>query len=102
MLFSRYQIPCRRRSLPQEQIDTICSMRISGSSTTEIAEKLGCSQSTVCKYIKAAGMISNKISETEKEQELPTIFADQREPKIEKIVIEGKKYIDITDLWIPG
>ena len=34
---------------------------------------------------------------------LPEIFqiAEDRQPNIFKVVVDGKNYIDVTDLWIP-
>lgn len=101
-LFSKYKIPQRKRTLPQDTINTICRMKKAGSSAKEISEKTGCGLSTVEKYIKAAGLVMDKRKKDEPEQEFPTIFVHPREPKIEKVVIDGKRYLDITDLYIPG
>lgn len=102
-LFSKYKIARRRREIPQSKIDTIYRMRKAGSSAREIADKTGCGLSTVKKYIKAAGLVPERKRkvEFELEPEFPAIFAVQRKPKIEKVVINGKRYIDITDIFIP-
>lgn len=103
-LFSKYKIAQRRRAIPQDKIDTICRMKEAGSSAKEIADKTGCGLSTVQSYIKAAGLVldKNRKVEPDPEPEFPAIFAIPKEPKIEKVVIDGRRYIDITDLYLPG
>lgn len=102
-LFSKYKIAKRRRTIPQDKIDTIHQMRKTGSSAKEIADKTGCGLSTVRNYIKAAGLVHERKEKIEPklESELPTVFAVSRGPIIKKIVIDGKRYMDITDLYVP-
>lgn len=101
-LFSKYKIAQRRTAIPQDKINTICEMRKAGSSTKEISEKTGCGLSTVQNYIRAAGLIVDRRKKDEWEPEFPTIFAHPRKPKIEKVVVDGKRYLDVTDLYVPG
>lgn len=92
-LFSGYKIEVRDRTLPQETIDMIRNMKQNGSSTKEIMETTGVSKSTVDKYAPAAG-IESYVFELQREMVI------ERKPRIFRTIVNGKRYLDITDLWL--
>lgn len=98
-LFSRYKIPSRSRGIPQETNETILCMKESGSSIKEIMEKTGLSESTVYNCAKAAGLIPDR----EAGMGLPEVFiiAESRTPRISRMVCDGKRYLDVTEIFIP-
>lgn len=95
MLFHKYRIPKWDASIPQEEIDIMVRMKESGSSIKEIVEKTGYSESTVRNHMKAAGLVKERQME-------PAAFsvAEPRKPHIFRTVVSGKRYIDVTDLYI--
>lgn len=94
-LFSRYKIKKREMGISKEKIEIIQKMSAAGSRGYQIAAELGISRAAVYKY-----MPNNK---TDEEFALPPemTFAEKKEPTIFEVVINGKHYIDVTDLWIP-
>lgn len=93
-LFSKYKIPRRDTSVPKKKIEIMVQMKKSGSSIREIAESTGYSELTIRNHIKAAGLMPEKQPEG-------FSIAEPREPHIFRTVISGKKYIDVTELYIP-
>lgn len=96
-LFSRYKIPPRSRGIPQETKETILRMKGSGSSIKEIMEKTGLSGAAVYNHAKAAGLIPDR------DMGLPDvlIMAETRTPRISRMVCGGKRYFDVTEIYIP-
>lgn len=93
VLFSKYKI--KRRETGKEKIAKIQEMAAGGSSAAQIAETLGVSKAVAYKY-----MPEEKV---EDEFSLPKAMrmAEKRKPHLTKITINGKSYIDVTDLYIP-
>lgn len=100
MLFSRYKIPPRSRSIPEEKRSALLEMKERGLSTKEISVELGLAPCTVNSYIKTAGMRTEK----EEDMGLPEklTMAVPRTPKPFKTKIYGHKYEDVTDFYIRG
>lgn len=95
-LFRKYKL-CRRRSLVTlEQIEEFNRMKQEGRDIKEIAEKTGYTKETVRYHLKAEKAGSDNF-----EQEFPTQFAIQREPRVEKKVYYGIRYEDVTEFYIP-
>lgn len=94
-MFSRYKIRQRRRGIPEEKVNLINKMLEDGSRPYQIAAELGISKAVVYKY-----MPDEKIEE---ELALPKgiTMAEQRKPRIFEVFIDGKRYMDVTDLFIP-
>lgn len=97
VLFSKYRIPSRSRGIPRETKAAILRMKESGSSIKEIMEKTGLSESAVYNHAKAAGLIPDR------DMGLPDvlIMAETRTPRISKMVCGGKRYLDVTEIYIP-
>lgn len=102
-LFSKYKIPTRSRSLPEDKVNAICRMRKEGRSTREIVRETGLGESTVNKYLKAAGLIEERGSRYELDMEttLPVLFTIRKEPEIRKFIQGGRIYEDVTDFFAP-
>ncbi len=96
-LFSRYKIKQRERGLSEATIEQICKMKNNGSSIEEIIAETGASRSSIIKYTKAAGISESHVMDLPETYQL----AEKRRPRIFKTVINGKKYLDITELYIP-
>lgn len=93
-LFSRYKIRQKKRGIPEEKINLIHKMLADGSRPYQIATELGISRGAVYKYMPE--------KEIEEEFALPELtMAESKKPNIFKTVVEGKSYIDVTDLFIP-
>lgn len=97
VLFSKYRIPSRSRGIPRETKAAILRMKESGSSIREIMEKTGLSESAVYNHAKAAGLIPDR------DMGLPDvlIMAETRTPRISRMVCGGKRYLDVTEIYIP-
>lgn len=93
-LFSKYKIPQRDRALPKQVVEQILEMHAAGSSTSEIAKAVGYSTTAVYYCKKAAGLIKSN------EADLPKQVIEERKPKIFRTVINGKRWLDITDLYM--
>ncbi len=94
-LFRKYKL-CRKRSrLTLEQIEEFHRMRQEGMTITEIAEETGYSKELVHYHLK------QKENNEESGPEFPMQFAVPREPKLEKTIYFGIRYVDVTDLYIP-
>lgn len=95
MMFARHKIRQRSRGTPQKTIDAIHKMLGDGSSPSEIADALGIKRGVVYKYAPE--------KKTEEDFGLPETMqvAEKRKPNIFKTVVNGKSYIDVTDLYIP-
>lgn len=95
MMFSKYKIRQRNRGIPQEKVGLIHKMLDEGSRPCQIAAELGISKAVVYKYMPDEKM--------EEEFALPKgiTMAEQRKPHIFEVFINGKHYLDVTDLWIP-
>ncbi len=95
ILFSKYKIKRRETGIGKEKIAKIQEMAAGGSSAAQIAEALGVSKAVAYKY-----MPEEKV---EDEFALPKALrmAEKREPHLTKITINGKSYIDVTDLYMP-
>lgn len=104
-LFTRYGIERRRRSIPEEAVETFAKMWEAGNGTKEIAEKTGYHTSTVYNHLKAAGMIPDKTEKAAESPDfgLPKVFimAEQRKPEVAEIWVDGRRYFDITDFVVP-
>lgn len=96
-LFSRYKIKQKERGLPEDTIEQICKMKNNGSSIEEIIAETGASRSSIIKYAKAAGISESHVMDLPETYQL----AEKRCPRIFKTVINGKRYLDITELYIP-
>lgn len=94
-LFSRYKIKQRRRGIPEEKVNLIYKMLEDGSRPYQIAAELGISKGVVYKYM------PEKEMEEEFDLQINLTMAETKKPNIFKSVVEGKKYIDVTDLFIP-
>lgn len=84
----------------QDAQKKVVDMYVEGKKVGEISETLGVSVSFIHKEIKAAGLKPRKefvVSETNLINE-NTVFADDR-VKIEILVINGKRYQDITQIF---
>lgn len=95
MMFSKYKIRQRKRGIPEEKVNRIHKMLADGSRPYQIAAELGISRGAVYKYIPE--------KEMEEEFALPSelTIVKAKKPNIFKTVVEGKSYIDVTDLFIP-
>ncbi len=106
MLFSKYKIPPRDRSLPEKKRQDIIRMRKEGKGIKEISEELGVSASAANNYLKAVGLIPEREKKEYKPQNAyePEVFtmAVQRKPKIIKEVYHGHRYENVTDLYNLG
>lgn len=109
-LFSIYQIKSLDRGVSEKTIEKINDLRKSGRSINEIMEETGLSRSSINKYIYK----ENKFERCKKQVsiepaaagvesyvfELPRKMITERKPKIFRTVINGKRYLDITDLFM--
>lgn len=94
MMFSKYKISQKRRGIPEEKVNLIHKMLADGSRPYQIAAELGISRGAVYKYMPE--------KEIEEEFALPELtMAESKKPNTFKTVVEGKRYIDVTDLYIP-
>lgn len=66
-----------------------------GSRPYQIAAELGISKGAVYKYM------PEKEMEEEFDLPLDLTMAQTKKPNIFRTVVEGKQYIDVTDLFIP-
>ena len=94
-LFSRYKIRQRRRGISEEKVNLIHKMLEDGSRPYQIAAELGISRGAVYKYI------PEKEIEEEFDLPLDITMAETKKPNIFRTVVERKRYIDVTDLFIP-
>lgn len=94
-MFSRYKIRQRRRGIPEEKVNLIHKMLEDGSRPYQIAAELGISRGAVYKYM------PEKEMEEEFDLPLDLTMAEQRKPQIFEVFIDGKRYMDVTDLFIP-
>lgn len=81
--------------ITKEQVNLIHKMLEDGSRPYQIAAGLGISKGAVYKFM------PEKEMEEEFELPLDLTIAEPQKPNIFKTVVEGKKYIDVTDLFIP-
>ena len=109
-LFSIYQIKSLNRGISKQTIEKINDLRKSGRSINEIMEETGLSRSSINKYISKENKFERykKPVSIEPEAagvesyvfELPRTMIIDRKPKIFRTVINGKRYLDITDLFM--
>lgn len=70
-----------------------------GRSSKEIAEFLGVSIGSIYNAISNMGIsLRRKVIE---ENEMKLIYADNSVPVFERIIINGKSYTDITQVFVP-
>lgn len=69
-----------------------------GLTPYEIRDVMGVGLSTVYTYLYISGIT---LRETTGIDESKLIYADNRKPILQKMIIEGKNYTDITPLFSP-
>lgn len=79
---------------------TIKSMYESGAETKEIVQELGLSFDTIYRALAKMG-VKMRISTRRKYEDETLVYAVHKPPVLEKIIIDGKTYIDITPLFAP-
>lgn len=88
----------------ENHLEDIVAMWNEGKTFREISEKIGFSQSCVCKIAKTYGLGRKMIDRGyEVERDLideNTVFANVNEPRIFRCVINGKRYIDVTEAFM--
>lgn len=109
-LFSIYQIKSLDRGISKQTIEKINDLRKSGRSINEIMEETGLSRSSINKYISKENKFERYKKPVSIESaaagvesyvfELPRKMINERKPKIFRTVINGKRYLDITDLFM--
>ena len=69
-----------------------------GLDVYEIVEAMGVSISTVYNGLSIAGITLPKAAERD---ESNLIYADNSIPELEKVIIDGKRYTDVTPIFAP-
>ena len=88
-------LPGRGTGIRKGNIAKIQEMAAGGSSAAKIADALGISKADAYKYMPKETV--------EEEFALPKVLrlAEERKPHLPKVMVKGKCYIDVTDLYIP-
>lgn len=69
-----------------------------GLNVCEIAEVVGVAISTVYNSLPIAGIVIRKATEID---ESKLIYANNSVPALERLIIDGKRYVDITPIFSP-
>lgn len=69
-----------------------------GLTPYEISDVMGVGLSTVYTYLYISGITLRKTKEID---ESNLVYADNRKPILEKMIIDGKYYTDVTPLFSP-
>lgn len=79
------------------------AMRRSGKSLREISQKLCRSRSYISRVLSQNGCRKYTDHDTnDREYNLCNLkFAEEKKPIAEKVVINGKSYMDVTELYVP-
>lgn len=87
----------RERGSIKKYYQQIKEMHEQGICAQDIADVLGMERTSIHNAIANMGLAQkrNYIDETK------LIYAEKKEPVLEKIIIDGKTYTDITQLFIP-
>ena len=87
----------RERGSIKKHYPEIKEMHEQGMCAQDIADVLGMERTSIHNAIANMGLAQkrNYIDETK------LIYAEKKEPVLEKIIIDGKTYTDITQLFIP-
>lgn len=95
------QTGVKRKKMAKDYHEEIAGMVNEGRKVSEIAAKIGLSHATVSTYIHRTGMRSKVFRANPEEPELQDLmFAKERIPIIEKVTCGGKRWEDVTDLYI--
>lgn len=83
----------------------IIEMRKNGARVEDIAKEIGFNRASVCKFLRKAGYGKYRIVEVNKLEEEAlinenTVYAKDKQIIFRKIVIDGKRYIDVTEAFI--
>ena len=84
-----------KRRRPEEDADTMVELFEQGYDREQIAEKLGWSKGSVNNILKDRGFGRKTVIEPE-----PVIGPVRRKVKVEKVVIHGKVYWDVTPFFL--
>lgn len=80
----------------------IKEMYLSGMEAIDIVQEIGVSRCSVYRALAIMGIPIRKTRvERMKDDEENLTYADNRFPKLEKVVINGKRYVDITPIFSP-
>ena len=79
----------------EERRTKIIELYKKGLTENEIKETMEVSLSTVINALSIAGMRSPKTTEEK------LVYADNSIPVLEKVVVDGKLYTDITPIFVP-
>lgn len=95
----------QQKRVKEEDIKNFCEMRQDGYTINRIAELTGYGYSTVMKALKKEGL--TKKPEIQEVKDLSDYlpknlrFAEKKKPRIIRIMVGGRRYLDETDIWIP-
>lgn len=89
----------RSREEIEKQVPIMKEMFESGYRIAEIAKFFGISQSSVHNSFNVMGLAFNKRNLSIDENNL--VYAVNKAPVLEKVIIDGKLYTDITPLFAP-
>ena len=81
----------------EEEREKIKELYEEGFETIEIARIMGVSRSTVYNALSITGVIERRTTIDESN----LIYADNSVPILEKMVIDGKRYTDLTPIFAP-
>lgn len=84
----------RYQKTDDELRNKVVDMYRSGMKRTEISKELKLSCSLVCE------VINDYKAERQEEIKEELTYAEKRVPKIERLVINGKRYLDVTDVFM--
>lgn len=88
----------------ENHLEDIVAMWNEGKTLREISDKIGFSKARICKIAKTYGLGRRILDRGyEVEQDLideNTVFANVNAPRIFRCVINGKRYIDVTEAFM--
>lgn len=87
----------RERGSVKKLHPQIREMHEQGMSAREISNVLGVGKQVINNAISVMGLAKKRV----KPEETNLIYADNRPPVLEKVIINGKLYTDVAPLFIP-